>query len=187
MRSELYLSLNYSSSGGASQIFSATPSSSPAPQNEMNGFISDSPSPSLVAADGMTAPSLSPCLKSTSSHTASDPKPTSPLSRTISRAFSLVPYYSIASRGFIGGIPPLSSMRGLPSYDEAEVQRKEREAAEIQSLMRTRLPIQNQGQTAIQAQMQTKTKMKERGSMSEPDLAGRFGNIGVRNLGHDKL
>lgn len=79
-------------------------------------------------------------------------------------------------------------MRGLPSYEEAEAQRKEMEASEIQSLMQTRLPIQNQGQTAIQTQMQTqpqnqivnKMKMKERGSMSEPDLAGRFGHIGVR-------
>ena len=195
LRSELYLSLTCLSSGGASQNFSST--SSPSPQNEMtNGFISDNwpPSPSPAAANGMTAPSLSSSSDSsglestTSSHTASE----SPLSRTISRAFSLVPDYSIASRGFIGGIPPLSSMRGLPSYEEAEAQRKERETAEIQSQMtQTRLPIKNQGQTATQAQTQTqpqnqvvdktkKMKMKERGSMSEPDLVGRFGHIGVR-------
>ena len=83
----------------------------------------------------------------------------------------------------------MSSMRGLPSYEEAEVQRKEREAAEIQSLMQqTRPPIQDEGQTAIQTQVQVqpqnqvidKTKMRERGSMSEPDLVGRFGNISVR-------
>jgi len=73
-------------------------------------------------------------------------------------------------------------MRGLPSYEEAESQRKEREAAEIQSLIKTRLPIQTQMQTQPQNQVvdKTKTKMKERGSMSEPDLAGRFGHIGVR-------
>jgi hypothetical protein len=36
------------------------------------------------------------------------------------RAFTEVPDYSIASRGFIGGgVPPLESMRGLPSYEEA--------------------------------------------------------------------
>ncbi|PPQ90756.1 hypothetical protein CVT25_010145 [Psilocybe cyanescens] len=35
------------------------------------------------------------------------------------RALTEVPDYSIASRGFIGGVPPLSSMRGLPSYQEA--------------------------------------------------------------------
>jgi hypothetical protein len=35
------------------------------------------------------------------------------------RIFTEVPDYSIASRGFIGGVPPLESMRGLPSYEEA--------------------------------------------------------------------
>ncbi|KAG6919362.1 hypothetical protein DXG01_006911 [Tephrocybe rancida] len=34
------------------------------------------------------------------------------------RAFTEVPDYAVASRGFIGGVPPLSSMQGLPSYDE---------------------------------------------------------------------
>ncbi|KAH7910105.1 hypothetical protein BJ138DRAFT_1065894 [Hygrophoropsis aurantiaca] len=36
------------------------------------------------------------------------------------RAFTEVPDYGVASRGFIGGVPPLTSMRGLPSYEEAE-------------------------------------------------------------------
>ena len=191
MRSELVLSLTCSSLD-AGQIFSSAPS--PSPQNEMmNGFISDSPSsPSQVAENGMTAPSLSSPsdssgLESTSesSHTASASVSPSPLSYTVTRAFSQVPDYGVASRGFIGGIPPLSSMRGLPSYEEAEAQRKEREAAEMQSLMQTQLPIQNQGQTAIQTQMQTqpqnqvvdKTKDEddERGSMSVADLAGHIG------------
>ncbi|ESK82922.1 arrestin domain-containing protein [Moniliophthora roreri MCA 2997] len=30
-----------------------------------------------------------------------------------------VPDYQTASRGFIGGVPPLSSMRGLPTYEES--------------------------------------------------------------------
>jgi len=61
----------------------------------------------------------------------------------------------------------------LPSYEEAEAQRKEREPVEIQSLLQTRLPISDHGQIAIQTQMQTqpqkqvvdtrrKMKMKER-------------------------
>ncbi|KAJ7493370.1 hypothetical protein B0H11DRAFT_2228146 [Mycena galericulata] len=33
-----------------------------------------------------------------------------------------VPDYEIALRGFLGGVPPLSSMQGLPSYDEASAQ-----------------------------------------------------------------
>ncbi|KAF9236340.1 hypothetical protein BU15DRAFT_50123 [Melanogaster broomeanus] len=36
------------------------------------------------------------------------------------RAFTEVPDYGVASRGFIGGVTPLTSMRGLPSYEEAE-------------------------------------------------------------------
>ncbi|KAH0589555.1 hypothetical protein H2248_005290 [Termitomyces sp. 'cryptogamus'] len=35
------------------------------------------------------------------------------------RAFTEVPDYTVASRGFIGGVPPLTSMQGLPSYDES--------------------------------------------------------------------
>ncbi|RDB16697.1 Arrestin domain-containing protein C31A2.12 [Hypsizygus marmoreus] len=34
------------------------------------------------------------------------------------RAFTEVPDYAMASRGFLGGVPPLSSMQGLPSYEE---------------------------------------------------------------------
>ncbi|KAJ6624858.1 hypothetical protein B0H10DRAFT_2212280 [Mycena sp. CBHHK59/15] len=39
------------------------------------------------------------------------------------RAFTEVPDYEVALRGFLGGVPPLSSMQGLPSYDEAEASR----------------------------------------------------------------
>ncbi|EAU90866.2 hypothetical protein CC1G_02253 [Coprinopsis cinerea okayama7 len=35
------------------------------------------------------------------------------------RAFTEVPDYSVAARGFIGGVAPLSSLLGLPSYEEA--------------------------------------------------------------------
>jgi hypothetical protein len=35
------------------------------------------------------------------------------------RAFTEVPDYEVALKGFLGGVPPLSSMHGLPSYDEA--------------------------------------------------------------------
>lgn len=40
-------------------------------------------------------------------------------SATMQRAYNEVPDYGAAARGFIGGIPPLTSMRGLPSYEEA--------------------------------------------------------------------
>jgi arrestin-related trafficking adapter 4/5/7 len=39
------------------------------------------------------------------------------------RAFTAVPDYEVASRGFLGGgVTPLSSMQGLPSYEEASRQ-----------------------------------------------------------------
>jgi hypothetical protein len=41
-------------------------------------------------------------------------------SALLHRAFTEVPDYGVAARGFIGGVTPLSSMRDLPSYDEAE-------------------------------------------------------------------
>ncbi|KAJ7777287.1 hypothetical protein B0H16DRAFT_952879 [Mycena metata] len=48
--------------------------------------------------------------------TASTPDASSAL---LHRAFTQVPDYEVALRGFLGGVPPLSSMQGLPSYDEA--------------------------------------------------------------------
>ncbi|KAJ6485846.1 hypothetical protein C8R45DRAFT_1098599 [Mycena sanguinolenta] len=44
------------------------------------------------------------------------PQPDSVL---LHKAFTEVPDYEVALQGFLGGVPPLSSMRGLPSYDEA--------------------------------------------------------------------
>ncbi|KAI3613232.1 arrestin domain-containing protein [Moniliophthora roreri] len=46
--------------------------------------------------------------------------PTPPLSSSPRTPdLNTVPDYRTASRGFIGGVPPLSSMRGLPSYEES--------------------------------------------------------------------
>ena len=44
------------------------------------------------------------------------------------RAFTEVPDYDIASRGFLGGVTPLETMQGLPSYEEAEMQRSRSES-----------------------------------------------------------
>jgi len=110
-------------------------------------------------------------------------------SSIISRAFSQVPDYSIASRGFIGGgVPPLSSMRGLPSYEEAEAQWREREIAQVLRDRDVEIQSQSQSQTSIRTQTRAQTqdqivdeeemmmmRIKERGFMSEPDLVGRFG------------
>ncbi|EJD52800.1 hypothetical protein AURDEDRAFT_111349 [Auricularia subglabra TFB-10046 SS5] len=47
--------------------------------------------------------------------------PPVPFDRALQAALSAVPDYDTASRGFaLGGVPPLSSTAGLPSYDEAQ-------------------------------------------------------------------
>ncbi|KAL1746433.1 hypothetical protein HDZ31DRAFT_34203 [Schizophyllum fasciatum] len=71
-------------------------------------------------------------------------------SALLHRAFTEVPAYEVASRGFIGGVPPLTSMRGLPSYDDAQRARSSSDAAP---------------RFAGDAQQR---------SSSEGDLAGRF-------------
>ncbi|KAF7370893.1 Arrestin-C domain-containing protein [Mycena sanguinolenta] len=46
------------------------------------------------------------------------PRP-EPDSVLLHKAFTEVPDYEVALQGFLGGVPPLSSMHGLPSYAEA--------------------------------------------------------------------
>lgn len=61
---------------------------------------------------------IAPQLSSSTISTSSSPN-------TAGSAFFLpgtlteVPDYDVASRGFIGGLPPLTSLQGLPSYEEA--------------------------------------------------------------------
>ncbi|KAI5889271.1 uncharacterized protein SCHCODRAFT_02364181 [Schizophyllum commune H4-8] len=71
-------------------------------------------------------------------------------SALLHRAFTEVPAYEVASRGFIGGVPPLTSMRGLPSYDDAQRTRSSSDASQ---------------RFAGDSQQR---------SISEGDLAGRF-------------
>ncbi|KAH9944720.1 arrestin [Amylocystis lapponica] len=55
-----------------------------------------------------------------------EPPPPAPMTspQLLHRAFTEVPDYDMASRGFLGGgITPLTSMRGLPSYEAAEAER----------------------------------------------------------------
>lgn len=135
------------SSYGADPISLSSLSPSLAPQEDTNGFITSSPSSQSLATNGTTSSSSSssffdPSLESASTspstsasplpHTIAEPDSQEDPNSKIFRAFNLVPDYSIASRGFIGGgVPPLSSMRGLPSYEEAEAQRRQREAVHI--------------------------------------------------------
>ena len=52
--------------------------------------------------------------------TQNSPLPSPPTSLNMTSYFNEVPNYETASRGFAGGgVPPLTSMRGLPTYEEA--------------------------------------------------------------------
>ena len=54
------------------------------------------------------------------------------------RAFTEVPDYDIASRGFLGGVTPLETLQGLPSYEEAEMQRSHSESDLVSMTRRSR-------------------------------------------------
>ncbi|TRM70115.1 hypothetical protein BD626DRAFT_422757 [Schizophyllum amplum] len=85
-------------------------------------------------------------------------------SALLHRAFTEVPAYEVASRGFIGGVPPLTSMSGLPSYDDAQRSRSSSDAAQ---------------RIAGEAQQR---------SISEGDLAGRFrAAMGLSNMSTPQL
>ena len=66
---------------------------------------------------------------SASTSTTSPPRTVPVTSHSLlHRAFTEVPDYDIASRGFLGGVTPLETMQGLPSYEEAEMQRSRSES-----------------------------------------------------------
>ncbi|KAJ3896199.1 hypothetical protein GG344DRAFT_37221 [Lentinula edodes] len=48
-------------------------------------------------------------------------------------AMQRVPDYQIASRGFIGGVPPLTSLRDLPSYEDSQLGTRTRSDSDLAS------------------------------------------------------
>lgn len=108
------------------------------------------------------------------------------------RALTEVPDYSIASRGFIGGVPPLSSMRGLPSYEEAA--RHSRREVEVEcptpssgssrqpsrgSLLREQVDNSSAGPSTTTATSSSSGKSRRLGTLSDSDIVGRFVRTGV--------
>ncbi|KAG7098441.1 hypothetical protein E1B28_000392 [Marasmius oreades] len=84
-----------------------------------HGHGSTSHSPHLPSSHLTPDNTSPPSSRPTSSH-----EPPGALNYTtgtalLHRAFTEVPEYNVANRGFLGGVPPLSSLRGLPSYEEA--------------------------------------------------------------------
>ncbi|KAK9898768.1 hypothetical protein P389DRAFT_38550 [Cystobasidium minutum MCA 4210] len=72
---------------------------------------------------------------------------------TGTRILSQVPSYQVASRGFLGGVIPLSANKGLPSYDESE------------ALSRPGSPLQRTETSATRSSISTtgSTSSRERG------------------------
>lgn len=86
-----------------------------APSGSTNTSGSASPSPTTLS------PSAS-ALQITPLNTSARPTTSDPVSgpMLLHRAFTETPDYEVARRGFLGGgVPPLESLRGLPSYADA--------------------------------------------------------------------
>ena len=67
---------------------------------ELQRRDTDGPVPEMAASVNANAPTTSAVL--------------------LHRAFTETPDYAVAARGFLGGVPPLTSMEGLPSYEETQ-------------------------------------------------------------------
>ncbi|KIM45539.1 hypothetical protein M413DRAFT_442212 [Hebeloma cylindrosporum] len=112
------------------------------------------------------------------------------------RALTEVPDYSIASRGFIGGVPPLSSMRGLPSYEEAA--RDSRRDVEVErgappssgsshqprqprrvSFLQEPVDRSSAAPSTTTATRSSTGKSRRLGTLSDSDIVGRFTRTGV--------
>jgi len=108
------------------------------------------------------------------------------------RALTEVPNYSIASRGFIGGVPPLSSMRGLPSYEEAardsrrnvEVERAAPSSGSFCQPSRVcflpeRVDDSSAGHSTTTVTSSASEKSRRLGTLSDSDIVSRFIRTGM--------
>ncbi|KAI0001271.1 hypothetical protein BJV74DRAFT_766350 [Russula compacta] len=95
-------------------------------QQQQPGTATGSP-PASAAGAGTMPVSMLPRTVPVTSHAL------------LHRAFTEVPHYDIASRGFLGGITPLETLQGLPSYEEAEMQRS-RSESDLASMAHRRAP-----------------------------------------------
>ncbi|KAF8199765.1 hypothetical protein K438DRAFT_1933120 [Mycena galopus ATCC 62051] len=86
------------------------------------GWLSPSRSASYTSLSSLPSTASTSSSEQLRHHGRSRPPQGMPDTNPIlfQRAYSEVPDYGVAARGFIGGVPPLSSMHGLPSYEEAE-------------------------------------------------------------------
>jgi len=105
-------------------------------------------------------------------------------------ALTEVPDYAIASRGFIGGVPPLSSMHGLPSYEEAARDSRrnvevERAAPSSGSLHQPCQPSrvcflpEQAGHSTRTVTSSTSEKSRRLGTLSDSDIVSRFVRAGM--------
>jgi len=105
-----FTSLNHHGNGGHSRTSKASllQDDPDVPQFQSSGPSSRRPLRTRSASIPSTFPFATRYLR---------PSPSA--SPIINRSISEVPDYSVASRGFMGGVQPLSSLIGLPSYEES--------------------------------------------------------------------
>jgi hypothetical protein len=168
---------------GGHGLFSLSKSPSPPDDNHhvpSSGPSSRRTSPSRRASVPGTLPST------TSSGSSGQPlQPSHSASSDLHRSISEVPDYSVASQGFMGGVPPLSSLVGLPSYDEAAREDRRRPQAdsshpnEHNILEGPSSSSRNRGNSLVagpsSSDMDNVTDTTRRETVSDANLLGRFG------------
>ncbi|CAA7260641.1 unnamed protein product [Cyclocybe aegerita] len=137
--------------------------------------------PTLHHTNSRPTATSSACPLTTPSTSDQSPHP-SELSgpALLHRALTEVPDYSIASRGFIGGVPPLTSMRGLPSYEEAARSRTSTDDSDVPQVRPPAGPesspsTPSEWQRPTEEERRRSSSCERRGTASEPDLVGLVG------------
>jgi hypothetical protein len=132
-----FTTFNHHGNGGHRRISKA---SSPQDDSDIRQFPSLGPSSRRpLRTRSASIPSTFP------STTRSHLRPSPSSSPIINRSISEVPDYSVASRGFMGGVQPLSSLIGLPSYEESARVGHSRQQAENNNIEESSITSRNHG------------------------------------------
>ncbi|KAJ3512936.1 hypothetical protein NLJ89_g3239 [Agrocybe chaxingu] len=163
-------------SSSTSPEHSRSPTPPPLPHSQSSPIV-----PTLHRADSRPTAATSPSALNTPPIPVQSSLP-SELSgpALLHRALTEVPDYSIASRGFIGGVPPLTSMRGLPSYEEAARSRTSIDDSDVPQVRPSAGPESAPGTPSerprpTEDERRSSPSRERRGTSSEPDLVGLVG------------
>ncbi len=147
------------------------------------------PSPTRISSAPLSLSSSSSQLpRHLPHHTSLSPSESSPpntlstsnaASALLRHSLSEVPDYSVASRGFMGGVPPLSSSAGLPSYEEAARDRRGKPSERLQGMPFVR---ENGSESAEGTRNNTNTTLDKSASMKESPIRGRRETVSDTDL-----